>query len=164
MSQPINPVIDALLTTFDAVLDPLCVVNRENKIVHFNSAMKSFFGMTARELAKHHVFCDLLKLAACEKSCEVLKVIKSGKAVRLDETPASYKERKMRLLLKVVPLHDPRDPGKKAPIGAIITLRDSTAEILVQAKYQKLLQLLEEKDDKILQMEERMLSIRKAIR
>jgi hypothetical protein len=153
-----------LKPALDASLDAIAIVDESNRIVYANVAMKNFLAVPARDFKKNPVFCDLVKFAACEKTCQMLHVIKSGEMVRLDETPAAKPNEKVRVLLKAVPLLNPEDPNASAPIGAIITVRDTTGEILLQAKYHKVMQLLGEKDTKINELMDRLNALRTALR
>jgi hypothetical protein len=49
-------------------------------------------------------------------------------------------------------------------MGSLVCLRDSTGEVLVQAKYLKLLRILEEKEQLIGEFKDRLNSIRKTLK
>lgn len=143
--EKLKRVLELITPGLDASIDPVCVVDTANKILHLSASMKAFLSVRPRELSKGLVFCDLLKLSACESGCKILHTIKSGTNLRLDETPASRGDMKLRVVLKAVPLYDPEDKSE-TPIGAIISVRDTTGEILVQAKYHKLMQIIEDEE------------------
>lgn len=149
---------------FDASLDPVCIVNTSNQILFYNLAMKSFLGLRNRELGKKLVFCDLLKLSVCEPSCQVKHLLQTGMPIRIDESPAAKGRDKLRLSLRAVPILDPEAKLNTPPLGAVITLRDTTGEILLQAKYHKLLELMVEKDAKIADLDEKLQAMRTALR
>lgn len=145
MSDPREPYklrLDKMKPALEAVLDPLCVVNHKNEVIYANLAMKGLLGLTGKDLKEYPVFCDRVKLPACEKECQIQHAIDSQEMLRLDETPSTKitpkGHDKMRAIVKVVPFTE--DQLK----GAIITLRDTTGEVLLQAKYHKILQILQE--------------------
>ncbi len=142
-SAKLKRLVIRLKTALDASLDPVALVNAENRIIYVNLAMKSLLTLKGRDVRQKPVFCDLLKLAACSKKCQVLESIRTQSAVRLDEVPAVLGGKKLRVVLKAQPLVDPDSPAKGA-IGSIVTVRDTTAEILLQAKYHKAYQLLQD--------------------
>src|SRR5262249_14453869 len=115
-------------------------------------------GLTGQQLKKEPCFCELLKLAACEKTCQVLEVLHSGEALRLDEAPAVKGSEKLRILLKVVPLFESADRDNP-PIGAFLTVLDTTGEVLLSAKYHKLIQVNADKDTKIAHLEEQVANL-----
>jgi transcriptional regulator with PAS, ATPase and Fis domain len=149
----------------DACMDPICVVDDKNRIVYFNLPMRSLLGIRPRQIKEKKIcFCDIVKLAVCKPSCQIMEVLESGISARFDETPATRGEDKFRLTLKVTSFQQP-GTGKKGPVmGAIISVRDVTGDFLVQAKYHKALQLLEQRDSKIATLEEKAESLRQALR
>lgn len=159
MATPsIEDIVKTLLPALEASLDPVCVVDHECRVVYMSQSMRSLLGVRPRDLAqKKPVFCDLITLTACKAKCRIEQVIQSGEAFRLDETPAVKGETKLRVGIKAAPLL----PGK---LGAVIHLRDTSAEILLQAKYHKSLQIIEEKDLMILQLEEKVQALQRTLR
>jgi transcriptional regulator with PAS, ATPase and Fis domain len=151
----IKPMADAL----EASLDPVCVVDRQNHIVYLNAPMRSLLKATARSLAKTRKFCDLLKLAACEKSCRILHAIESGEKFRMDEAPAASAGGKMRVLIQAVPI---RAEGGVA--GAVITVRDTTGEILLQAKYHKSARIIEDLETQVKDLNEKYREMQERLR
>ncbi|HUP57129.1 MAG TPA: PAS domain-containing protein, partial [Bdellovibrionota bacterium] len=149
----------------DACMDPICVVDAGNRIVYFNLPMRSLLGVRPRQVQDKKIcFCDIVKLAVCKPSCQIMEVLESGGSARFDETPATRGEDKFRLTLKATAFNQP-GTGKKGPImGAIISVRDVTGDFLVQAKYHKALQLLEQRDTRIAELEEKADTLRLALR
>lgn len=141
----------------EAILDPFCLVNAQNHIIYANAAMKSLLNLRKREIDAKPIFCDLIKLSACKDGCEITKAINFGKALRLDEVPATRGESKMRIILRVIPLLEKKGPANR---GAIITLRDTTADVVVQAKYHKLMEMIQGKNEKIEDLEYKLLELR----
>ena len=163
--------LKAIITTMqlpiDSSFDPICVVNEKNQIVYANLAMKSFLQLRKRDVDQHPVFCDLVKLSVCLKGCCVEEVLKTGNDYRIDQTPAAKGAEKFRVLFKVTPIRagsGPDSAGSLPILGAIVSLRDTTGEILLQAKYHKMLQILGERDLKINALNERVEALRLALR
>ena len=155
--------VAVLKPAFEASLDPICVVNGENRIMYMNMQMKNFLGIRLKDLENGVIFCDLVKLSSCRERCQILESIQSAAAMRFDETPATRGADKLRVSLKTVPLLD--GPSRASlPVGAIITLRDTTGEILLQAKYHKLLELIHQKAERIEALEDKIESLRKSLR
>jgi transcriptional regulator with PAS, ATPase and Fis domain len=132
--------IEPMEVALECSLDPVCVVDRENRIVYINAPMRTLLKTNKRALQAGQKFCDVMKLAACAKSCCIVKVMESGEGLRLDETFATSPNGKMRVVLKAVPIRS-TDP-QNGVAGALITVRDSTGEILLQAKYHKSSQII----------------------
>lgn len=130
-------------------MDGICLIDHEAKIIRCNQVMMNILGIRKRELSHGVVFTRYFKLAAKDDICPIAEVICSGKAISLDEVPAEIDKKKLRVLLRGMPVFSYSLKGD-LPIGALISLRDTTGEILVQAKYHKAIQLLEEKDRELL--------------
>jgi len=160
----LKAVIALLKPALNASLDAICVVNFHNELAYMNIAMKNLLGSGAREFKKKPLFCDHLKLQLCSKSCQVQEAIKSGESISLHETTAVSKGNKLRLIFKLIPIYDPEESKKPAPIGAIISVRDTTAEVLLQAKYHKLIHLMTERDEVIKVMQGRLGTLREAVK
>ena len=64
-------------------------------------------------------------------------------------------------MIKGVPVFD-EDHTEKPLLGAIFTMRDSSGEIVLQAKYHKLKEALEQREDQILVLEEKLSAIRRS--
>lgn len=156
----VNPVLSAMISAMmpalEVCLDPVCVVDASGQIVFLTTPMGSLLKVRPRELKRGVVFCDAIKLAACVKECQVRKAIGSGKGIRLDETPGTIGGEKMRGMLQVIPL--PKG------LGALISVRDTTADVLVLAKYHKLTDELDRKELKIAELEVRLESMRGGLR
>lgn len=147
--------IKSLKPTLESSLDPVAILNSYQQIIYANLAMKNFLQLRARDLDAMPVFCNLVKLAACKDSCCIQQLMKSGKSVRLDEQPAQRGDEKLRILIKVVPVWEQGAAKYEDPTGAIITLRDSTAELILQAKYHKLKAVMDEKDAQVRELQGR---------
>lgn len=133
-----------LIPLLEASLDPVAVLDQQGEIVYMDLAMKSALGLRGRELRKRLVFWEQLKLGVDGHESGRLKdVLKKGESFRADDLPAQRKGENLRVSLKAVPVHAhyPANPGD-VPVGAIVTLRDTTAEIMLQGKYHKARELL----------------------
>ena len=134
-----------------AVLDGICVLDCQHRVVYCNLAMKSLFGLSARALAQKPDFCSLIELSGCRHDrgkCCLNPVLEKGEELVFAETPAVRDGEKVRISLHAVPvLSVGRDT--ETPLSAVVSLRDTTGEVLLQAKYHKLLELLEHKDEQL---------------
>ncbi len=144
----------------DITLDPVCLLNSKKQIIHFNPAMKAILKITKQDLTQGLAFCDRLKLAACKDQCQLDKVLQ-GETVRLDEAPAELQGTKLRIMFKAIPVHPGNNPSNP-PTGILLTLRDVTAETVLQAKYTKALELLKEKEVQIADLQTRLNDVMRA--
>jgi hypothetical protein len=71
---------------------------------------------------------------------------------------------KLRVLLKAVAIPPTGDQKPKVPVGVVVAMRDSTAELIVQAKYQKMKLMIDERDLKIEALEAKLKKIMEAMR
>lgn len=145
--QTVSPVLEG-------ALDAVAVVDNENLIQYANSAMKGLLKLRPSDLKKPKKFCDYIKLSACSKSCCIEELFHQNKPFRHDEIPAESSgknlKRKMRVTIHGVPLPVALlDLEHTKVVGAVLMMRDSTAEVLVQAKYHKLVQTLAERETEI---------------
>jgi|GEM_PF-1337927 len=148
-------------------IDPVCVVNEKKEVVYMDLAMKSLLGLKGRELRKRMIFCDLLKLPICSpkangecRDCQIDKVIKKAHNIRIDEVPATRGTKKLRVSIKASAIHD---AGGKV-IGAVISVRDTSGEVLLQAKYHKILDVLKVQEQQIHDLEEKVHSLYSSLR
>ena len=151
--------IAALKPAMEACLDPMCVVDSKNRIAYLNEPMRELLGIKAKG-KEQLCFCEVVKLAVCKAGCQVEDVLESGESVRFDETPASRGSAKLRLNIQISPVKGTAKTKKAAVAGALISVRDVTNDFLVQAKYLKALQLLEQRDSKIAELEDKLQSSR----
>jgi hypothetical protein len=166
--QQLNAAIRLMKPALEATLDGVCVVDASGRIVWLNLAMKNALGVRGRMLEEGLSFCDHIKLQACHEGCQIERMLKQGRAVRFDDAPArrvgekaSAKEtEKMRIMLKATPI---QGEGKKV-IGGVIQFRDSTGEVLLQAKYHKLMLVVEEKDLEISALKRRVHTLMTSLR
>lgn len=156
MENNLQLTITLLKPAFNASLDAIGVLDVECRLRFANPLMRSLLGLSVREVSKAPVFCDCIKLDACAAGCEISKVIAKSRDLRLDETPAQRGQAKMRVSLKAVPLYYPGKQKGPNPLGAIISARDTSGEILLQAKYHRAMLLLQEKDLEIENLAERL--------
>jgi len=163
MDAALKKIVDNLKPALDASLDPACILDTSGKIVSFNFSMKGFLVIPARELKKNLVLTDLIKLTVPNENSTIAHLLKTGEQIKLDETPATRGDTKLRILFRAVALFDPDKP-KSLPIGALITLRDSTGEVLLQAKYHKVSELLHEREVQVSELETKLESFRTALR
>jgi PAS domain-containing protein len=164
MENSLKLTITLFKPAFEVSLDAIAVIDEFCRVRYANGQMRSLLGLTARELSHAPIFCDCITLAACQPKCELQKVIDSGKGLRLDESPAERGDNKMRITLKAAPLYYPGKQKGPKPLGAIVTARETTGEILLQAKYHRAMLLLEEKDQEILELADKLRSKEETLR
>lgn len=152
-------ILEQYKPVMDSSLDSICLVDRKGRIVHFNLAMKNFLGLPAHKLKESPVFCDLLKLAACDGGCCIRNVIDSGQGVRLDEAPGQLGAHEVRVAIKIVPVYS----GKKT-VGGLVTLRPTTAEAQLQEKYHRIMEMVSQQEAKLGELEKKFKDIRSAIK
>lgn len=155
---------DLFTIAADSSLDPACVVNAKAEIVYANFAFAQLTGFRKRDLARKTIFCDLVKLDACAKHCQITKSLGSGKPYRVDDVLGHLRGEDLRLTLKCTPLYHP-DPSKAAhPIGAVIQFRDTTAEVALQEKCRTLSHELEARTAKVTTLESKTRQLQIAMR
>lgn len=142
--------IETVIPVLESSLDAVAVVDSKNLIHYANSSMKTLLKLRPADLKTHKKFCDCITLSICANACRIETLITSGKSFRFDESPATLPTvpelTKLRILIRGAPI--PENKSSKN-IGAVITLRDTSAEVLVQAKYHKLARMVEERDETI---------------
>ncbi|MCM2323821.1 MAG: PAS domain-containing protein [Oligoflexia bacterium] len=160
----LKALIAAMKPALEASLDPVAVVDAQNRVAFCNAGMRSFLGLRGRDVSKAPVFCERVTLTDCEEGCKVLAAIQSGTAIRLDEIPAVRGGEKVRVSIAVVPFGADAGAESGKAVGAVLTLRDSSAEIVLQAKYHKVLELLAVRDAKLAELEEANKTLKLALR
>jgi diguanylate cyclase (GGDEF)-like protein len=117
---------------FDVLLDAYCIVDKTNKVVHFNTAFTDLCGESYRKILKIGNFCDLIKTVYCPDMCPAKQVLSTASALRLDEIAASSKAfPQLTTILSAITAR--ADSGEI--LGALITIRNVTAESELQKKY-----------------------------
>jgi sensor histidine kinase regulating citrate/malate metabolism len=164
MATELDSVVEALGPAIRSSLDAVCVVNERAEIVHMNRAAKALLGLRKSSSQKKPVFCGLLKLAACAGGCQIEKAIRKAQPFRLDEAPAALGDTKLRLTLQAVPVFAPGDSKSSQAIGAVINVRDTTAEVILQAKYHKVVDLLVERELTIAEQEDKIHSLQSTLK
>ncbi len=118
----------------DIFLDAFCVVDAENRVVDFNDAFTELTGESYRKALKIGDFCTLLKTSSCPDGCPARQVVSQNKPLRIDElkgTSKAYPD--LHMIFGAVPIT--ADDG--SPIGALLTIRNVTAESELQKKYEE---------------------------
>lgn len=113
-------------------LDAFCVVDAENRVVEFNDAFTELTGESYRKVLKIGDFCTLLKTQFCPTDCPARQVFQQNKSLRIDEVSGETKAfAELQMIIGAVPI-----PGADgAPIGALLTIRNVSAESELQKKY-----------------------------
>ncbi|HRK03241.1 MAG TPA: PAS domain-containing protein [Oligoflexia bacterium] len=137
-------------------LDAVAVVDLRNQLAYANPSMKTLLKLRPSHLAGKKKFCDCITLSICAKKCQIEELIQTATAFRFDESPAVISSKadstKLRVNIRGVAVPNPDTKSSTKTIGAVITLRDTSADVLVQAKYHKLAELLKERDETIAEL------------
>jgi len=113
-------------------LDAYCIVDVTNHVVEFNVAFTELCGESYRKVLKIGDFCELLRTELCPQQCPGRQIVTSGKTLRLDEVTGSSKAYpQLQIILGGVPINN---EGGKC-IGALVTIRNVSAESELQKKY-----------------------------
>lgn len=147
----------------DASLDSYFVVDDKSELVLMSPGLRALLKLRPKSGAKNKKFCDSIELSVCKKGCVIDRLLESGEDFRFDETPAVQGDSKMRLTIKGVPIYSANKRRKK-PIGAIVTVRDTSGEIIVQAKYHKALNIISEKEEEIAKLEDKIQGLLRSLR
>jgi diguanylate cyclase (GGDEF)-like protein len=116
----------------DLLLDAYCVVDRSNRVTHFNVAFTELCGESYRKVTKIGDFCSLVHTEFCPDRCPAKQVMTSPKAIRWDEVRGASKAfPELNMILSGVPIKG--SDGRM--LGSLITIRNVTAEMLLQKKY-----------------------------
>jgi len=121
-----KPVIDILLDAF-------AIVDVQNRVVDFNVAFNELCGESYRKTLKIGNFCELLPTERCPENCPAKEILITGKPVRIDELKAHSKAYpNLQMIVGGVPIY--ADNGGPL-LGAMLTLRNVSAEMELQKKY-----------------------------
>lgn len=137
MSQPILKLITPLqawVDQFQAIapvfLDAFCIIDISGNVVDFNIAFSDLVGDSDRKILKIGDFKKLIRFSVEQNPH--LKILLDRAPLRLDEVRASTKANPdLNLIIGGVPIFSP----DQELIGALITLRNVTAETSLQEKY-----------------------------
>ncbi|MBI4576960.1 MAG: response regulator [Planctomycetes bacterium] len=120
----------------EAVSDPVYIVDRELRIVAHNRALLPLSRATGPELLARPRAREVLVLDRWAEEELRSRAAPSDRAVELREVSGSDREgNPVSLVSRALPLFD----GSGAPAGALVHLRDLTAEARMHAKYEGLL-------------------------
>ena len=113
-------------------LDSYCVVDLTNKVVDFNIAFTELCGESYRKVLKIGDFCSLLKTEICPHQCPSKQIVTSERLLRLDEIKGSTKAYpELQMILGGIPIFS----DTQQILGSLITIRNVSAESLLQKKY-----------------------------
>ena len=115
-------------------LDAFILINREHKILKFNSAFCQIVELRAIDIRKIASFDEMLstKMPGVEESA-IDQLLTSQVPTRVDEVPALNKsnQKELTLIISSYPYHD----TDGTMLGACLLMRDVTAETNLQTKY-----------------------------
>lgn len=124
--------IDNHTPLLEVFLDAYCIVDLGGRVVEFNEAFTELCGESYKKIQKIGTFCDLLRTELCPAQCPATQIFTSEKALRLDElkgTSRTYPD--LQMILSGVPIF----AEKNVLVGALITIRNVSAESELQKKY-----------------------------
>jgi two-component system, cell cycle response regulator len=117
---------------FELFLDAFCIVNSESQVVEFNEAFMELTGESYRKVLKIGKFAKLVETELGDEQCPATQIVRSGQALRLDELNGATKAYpSAKLILGGVPLMS----TDNEVIGALLTVRNVSAESELQKKY-----------------------------
>lgn len=131
MNESLQQWITSNQPLLEILLDAYCIVDKDNKVVHFNTAFTELCGESYRKVLKIGDFCQLIKTVFCPQNCPAKQVFQASSVVRLDEVPASsrvYPE--LSTIVAGAPI-----VLEGQTLAVLITIRNVTAESQLQKKY-----------------------------
>ncbi|MBI1859308.1 MAG: sensor domain-containing diguanylate cyclase [Deltaproteobacteria bacterium] len=132
MSEVIQQWIAKNQGILEILLDAYVIVDKGNKVVHFNTAFTDLCGESYRKVLKIGNFCDLFKTTSCPDNCPAKQVLTAGGPIRLDEVNAASKAYpELITIIGGIPITS--DSGEV--VGSLLTIRNVTAETQLQKKY-----------------------------
>lgn len=157
----LDNLLKSMAPAIEGSLDGICMLNRDCEIVYANAAARHLLKLRVRDIKLNKVFCDIIKLSCCSQNCQIDKSMKVKESIHFDELPVVLNDHKMRIMLKGIPLFGRKDSD---PVGILLTIRDTTAEVLVQAKYHKLAVIMKEKQEEIDELKAKLRRLFEAMR
>lgn len=131
-------VLEALKLFGPVLTDAWFVVDEQDRIVALNAAFHQLFPRAIARNLKSMTCCEAVSLPTREGDRCLRRLCVSGGPFRLSEIDAEVGGQKLRLVISAVPLAFA--PEK---VGALIVLRDVTADARVQARYRELVDGME---------------------
>jgi PAS domain-containing protein len=145
-----------LTPSFEAFLDAVCVTDATGAILHANPAMRVLLGLQTKQLSRTPPpkLTDFLTLPSVPGNNPFAPALFEKGALRYDEAPATKVDggERIRILLLITQI---REPITQEVQGHFVNVRETTAEILLQAKYLKLQQILEKKEAELQELRSR---------
>jgi diguanylate cyclase (GGDEF)-like protein/PAS domain S-box-containing protein len=116
----------------EILLDAFCVVDQNNQVLDFNDAFSELCGESFRKILKIGNFCELLKTEQCPDKCPARQVMETEGSIRLDEIAGTSKTYPtLHMIIAAVPIRG----TDGAVLGALVTIRNVSAEAELQKKY-----------------------------
>lgn len=126
--EAIGKWIEAHHPVLEVLLDAYCVVDSTNRVVDFNVAFTDLCGESYRKILKIAEFGELVRM----QISPVQEILASLKPARWDEVPATTRAYpQLQLIIGGVPIAGSSGEG----IGALLTIRNVSAESELQKKY-----------------------------
>lgn len=127
---PLQAWIEQFQGILPVFLDAYCIIDISGTVVDFNIAFSDLVGESERKIVKVGDFRKLIRFSGDQQP--QLRVLLDRSPIRLDEVRASTKANSdLNLIFGGVPIFAP----DQELVGALITLRNVTAETSLQEKY-----------------------------
>lgn len=126
--------LDLFRSYLDIFLDAYCVVDISGNVVDFNIAFTELTGESHRKISKIGKLSELIKIDSALPVSPAQQVMATEKSLRLDEVKASTKAYpELNLIIGAVPIFG----AGEGVVGALVTFRNVSAEMLLQQKYEE---------------------------
>src|SRR4051812_49306075 len=120
--KTLEQIINLAKAFIDSCHNPLCIVDRTNKIVYFNNEFSNLLEIQAVELRKGLIFCEIVKTEICQDNCKIIALLENKQSIHTEIISAKANNRDLRIKLKATPLYDTDPSGITSLIGAVIQL------------------------------------------
>lgn len=116
----------------EVFLDAYCIVDVSNQVIEFNTAFEEMCGESYRKIKKIGDFCNLIKTELCPHQCPAKQIMVSQHSLRIDEIKGISKAYPtIAMIMGGIPILS--EDG--FVLGALITIRNVSAESELQKKY-----------------------------
>ncbi|MBN19961.1 MAG: hypothetical protein CL678_01650 [Bdellovibrionaceae bacterium] len=143
----------------DHSIDPVAVLDTSGTIIYLNQPMKTFLGFRSKNRAIGLKIHEVFKLNDKTAEHRIKDSYTQGDSFKLHEIPATSGERKVRVSIHCAPI---KENGEI--VGGYTTLRDTSSEFLVQAKYHKVIHLNETQKIEIENLQDRVKKLQTTLR
>ncbi len=113
-----------------SLLDPFAVINMQGKVERSNLLLAQLLQKKTKEIYKTESFDSLLTLKIDETRLSVKNLLENDHPTRMDEIHGTVGKKVLSLIIGIFPIF-----YKNKKLGIFITIRDMSAEALLQDKY-----------------------------